>query len=109
MTVIREGIECPSLSPDGTRIAFKQRSDGGFGPVTWRLAVLDLGTGAVTPLAETRNVDDQAAWLDDDTVMYGLSRTEGSAVTDVWAVPADGTGAPLVLIEGAWSPRVVVP
>ncbi len=42
--------------------------------------------------------------------MYGLSRDPGrSAVTDVWALSADGSGAPRVLIPGAWSPRVVTP
>ena len=65
-------VECPSLSPDGTRIAYKQRESGGIGPVHWRLAVLDLATMRSHPLAETRNVDDQVEWLDDDDVVYGL-------------------------------------
>lgn len=108
LTVLESGVECPSLSPDGTRIAFKQRNDAGFGPVEWHIAVLTLDTGAVTHLAEQRNVDDQVAWLDDETVMYGLPRDEtGSPVTDVWVVPADGTGQPAVFIHGASSPRVV--
>nr|BFE82717.1 hypothetical protein GCM10020093_053180 [Planobispora longispora] len=38
-------------------------------------------------LAETADVDDQAAWLDPRTVMYAKDG-------DIWAVPADGTGAP---------------
>jgi hypothetical protein len=104
--VIREGVECPSLSPDGTRIAFKQRS-GGLGPVTWQPAVLDLGNLAVTPLAEDRSVDDQIEWLDNENVLYGLGEGrpgESSAVTDVWTVPADGSGQPRKLLEGAWSP-----
>ena len=32
MTVVYEGVECPSLSPDETRIAFKKL----IGPVIWR-------------------------------------------------------------------------
>ena len=63
----------------------------------WRLHVLDLRTMADTALAETRMVDDQAEWLDDGTVLYGL---EGA----VWSVPADGTGAPRQLLAGALSP-----
>ena len=42
MTVLRENVECPSLSPDGTRIAFKKLTDGLIGQ--WRLHVLDLAT-----------------------------------------------------------------
>jgi hypothetical protein len=103
MVVVRDGVECPALSPDGTRIAFKQRSDGGSGPVTWRIAVLDLATSEVTVLAETRNVDDQVAWLDDDTVMYGLPNEESPAETDTWTVPADGSGVPRLHLPRAWS------
>jgi hypothetical protein len=104
--VIREGVECPSLSPDGTRIAFKQRS-GGLGPVTWQAAVLDLRSLDVTPLAEERSVDDQIEWLDNENVLYGLGEGrpgESSAVTDVWSVPANGSGQPRKVLEGAWSP-----
>ena len=41
-----------------------------------------------------------------DRILYGLPR-EGSAETDVWVVPADGTGSPAVYIPYAWSPSVV--
>ena len=56
-TVIASNVECPSLSPDDTKIAFKQRVPGPG--VTWRLSVLDLATMTVHHLAETRSVDDQ--------------------------------------------------
>ena len=42
--VLRENVECPSLSPDNTRIVFKKRMTDGPGGVTWRLHVLDLAT-----------------------------------------------------------------
>ena len=58
--------------------------------------------GEITPLAETRTVDDQPAWLDDSTVAYGIQRSDG--VNDVWAVPADGTGTPEVVVPEASSP-----
>jgi hypothetical protein len=103
---IRTDVECPSLSPDGTRIAFKRHGDLPAGQ--WRLAVYDLQTGQETLLAETRSVDDQAEWLDDETVIYGLPRNEaGTASTDVWAVPSDGSGDARILIHDAWSPAVV--
>ena len=98
---VRDNVECPSLSPDGTRIAFKS-AIGGDPTRGWRLSVLDLATGTVTPLAETRSVDDQAAWIDDHTVAYALPRDRDHA--DVWQVPADGTGTPAVLIPDAESP-----
>ena len=37
---IRTDAECPSLSPDGTRVAYKKRGDRARGD--WRLAVLDI-------------------------------------------------------------------
>ncbi|GIJ44556.1 TolB-like translocation protein; signal peptide [Virgisporangium aliadipatigenens] len=107
MVSVREDVECPSLSPDGTRIAFKKH--GTLAAGKWRLAVYDLRTGAETLLAEERSFDDQAEWIDNTTVAYGLARTgdTGAATSDVWAVPADGTGRPRVLIPDAWSPAVV--
>jgi hypothetical protein len=94
-------VECPSLSPDGTRLVFKQ-AIGGDPARGWRLTVLDLATMARTPLAETRSVDDQAAWYDDGTVMYALRR--GARDADVWSVPATGGGRPALLVPDAESP-----
>ncbi|MFY1636627.1 TolB family protein [Solwaraspora sp. WMMB335] len=107
VTALREDAECPSLSPDGTRVVFKKRGD--LPPGQWRLAVYDLTTGTETLLAENRSVDDQVEWLDDDEVIYGLPRTGGgtAATSDVWRVPADGTGTPQVLVHDAWSPAVI--
>ena len=39
---LRSNVECPSLSPDGTRVAYKKRVGTGDNP--WRLHVLDLAT-----------------------------------------------------------------
>jgi len=94
-------VECPSLSPDGTRIVFKQAV--GADPARgWRLTVLDLATMARTPLGETRSVDDQAAWLDNQTVMYAVRR--GTRSADVWSAPASGAGPAALLIPDAESP-----
>lgn len=105
LDVVRDGVECPSLSPDGRRIAFKKDVDDGSG-VHWSIAVLDLASGDETVLDEQRNVDDQVEWLDDSTLLYGLPRDDEAGVSDVWAVPAGG-GTPEVLIPEAWSPAVV--
>jgi hypothetical protein len=107
MDVIAESVECPSLSPDGRRVAFKQRSGGVTGPVTWRLWVLDLETGQRHPLAETRSVDDQAQWLDEHQVLYALpAGADRPTVMDEWVVPADGSGQPRLFLPGAYSAAV---
>jgi hypothetical protein len=106
-TIVHDDVECPSLSPDGTRIAFKERNGGST--VTWHIAVLELRTGAVTRLAETRAVYDQIEWLDDHTVLYGLQDPAEPASPDTWSVPADGTGQPQLLVPQAWSTTVVRP
>ncbi|GAB3206339.1 TolB family protein [Nocardia tengchongensis] len=101
---IAQNVECPSLSADGKRIAFKSAVDGD--PAQgWRLSVLDLASGVRTPLAETRSVDDQSAWLDPNTVGYAVSRGGGDA--DIWAVPADGSGSPRLLVPHAESPAAL--
>jgi hypothetical protein len=108
MVVLRSGVECPSLSPDGKQIAFKSRHIGALGRVEWQLSVLDLSTLRDHPVAETRSVDDQAEWLDDDTVLYALPRaSSGTPADDTWAVPADGRGSPRRYLAGAYSTVVV--
>ncbi|GHJ47280.1 TolB-like translocation protein; signal peptide [Catellatospora sp. TT07R-123] len=101
MRRIAENVECPSLSPDNTRLAYKKM----LPDRSWRLTVLSLADLTQTPLAETRSVDDQVAWLDDRTVAYGLPRPGSGA--DVWTVPADGGGAPRLLAADAESPAVL--
>lgn len=94
MRVLRDGVECPSLSPDGRQIAFKSRIGD---EDRWHVHVLDLETLADHPVAETRSVDDQVEWLDDETLAY-------SDGTDVYTVPADGSGEEQLLIKDASSP-----
>ena len=107
LTVIRDNLECPSLSPDNRRIAFKKR----VGPQldAWRLFVLDLATMTERPIAaETRYVDDQVEWLDDTQVLYALRRPGSEAATlDVWVAPIDAATPPQLLLERAESPIVV--
>lgn len=101
MRTVRDRVECPSLSPDGTKIAFKSAIDGDYAK-GWRLSVLDLATNRVTRTTEARSVDDQAAWLDDDTLGYVRQHADGTK--DLWTVPADGTGKPALLRRDAHSP-----
>jgi hypothetical protein len=107
MNVVGVDVECPSLSPDGTRLVYKARMVEG-GRVLWRLRIRDIATGAITAVNETRNVDDQAEWLDDQNVLYALPREgTGSGSSDVWSARADGTGNPRIFIPDAFSPAVV--
>lgn len=92
MRVLRDGVECPSLSPDNTRIAFKSR----IGDNRWRLRVLDLATLADHGVAESRSIDDQVEWLDNETLAY----SDGDSV---YTAPAEGGSAQL-LVRDATSP-----
>ena len=75
LTVIQDDVECPSLSPDGKQIVFKRASQV---KGAWRLWVMRLESGEAWPVTdEDRYIDDQAEWLDNDRVLYGLLYGEG--------------------------------
>jgi hypothetical protein len=97
LRVLRENVECPSLSPDETRVAYKKLVGG---PNEWRLHVLDLSSGRDVALAEKRSIDDQVEWLDDEVVLYGEDAS-------VWATRADGSGRPERVLARAASPAVL--
>ena len=105
LTALRDGVECPSLSPDGRRIAFKKEISGSAAP-HWRVAVLELDSLTETVLDEDRSVDDQIEWLDEGTVLYGLPREGVAGDSDIWSLKTAG-GEPELFIEHAWSPAVV--
>ncbi|SEE30552.1 WD40-like Beta Propeller Repeat [Streptomyces sp. 2231.1] len=102
VTTLVQNVECPSLSPDGTRLAFKKRILSRTN--LWHEYVLDLRTLRETALAERHSVDDQATWLDDHTLAYALPSDGKVGSSDLWSVPADGSGTPRLLIAGASSP-----
>jgi dipeptidyl aminopeptidase/acylaminoacyl peptidase len=96
---IAQNVECPSLSPDGRRIAYKQKTPDG----TWRLAVLDLTTHQITHPAESRPIDDQPLWRDNNTILYALHH---NATSDIWSTPSTPTATPTLLIPDASTPAI---
>ena len=106
LVVLRDNVECPSLSPDDRLIAFKKRIGPADAP--WRFYVLDLATLTERPIAaETRSIDDQLEWLDDARVLYGVPRAGQPSSRDVWVAPVDGSGAARLFLPDAESPIVV--
>ncbi len=104
--VIHDQVECPSVSPDGTRVAYKRRTTLPGG-VSWDLHVLRLGDGQDVALADKRSIDDQLEWLDDEHVLYSVPDKSSPAVTNVWTNRADGSGTAELFLDGAYSPAVV--
>ena len=94
MRVLRDGVECPSLSPDGKQIAYKSRI-GDRAPLAPARA--RRGHARRPPGRRERSIDDQVEWLDDDTLAY-------SDGTNVYTVPADGSGEARLLVKDATSP-----
>lgn len=99
---------CPSVSPDGTRLVYKaMRPGGGFD-----LTVYDIESGESRQLNETRSVDDQVEWLDDNTILYAL-HPEGESDElvdpsfDIWKLSLDEDAVPELIIPAASSPAVV--
>ncbi len=95
--VVRDGVECPSLSPDGTRIAFKARVGD---PFVWRLHVLDLSSGDEIELPIPHAFDDQAEWLDEGRLAYDRNEV-------VMSIKADGSSPPTALLPRGGSAAAV--
>ena len=101
--VLMQGAECPSLSPDHTRIAFKKRIGGSHG--WWQLSLFDLSTQAVRPLSgDTESVDDQVEWLDAGDLIYFRPNATGNII---WRLAADAGGPPQPFVHEGFSPAVV--
>jgi hypothetical protein len=105
LTVLRDNVECPSLSPDNRLVAFKKHIGRGAGQ--WRLAVLDLNTMTERMISsETRWIDDQVEWLDSRHVLYAVPG-ETTSIPDVWVAPIEGNAPARLFLPQAESPIVV--
>ncbi|PRY40714.1 PD40 domain-containing protein [Umezawaea tangerina] len=97
---VRQGPECPSLSPDGKHLAYKKATKW---VGRWELAVEDLETGTEKVLPNTSGIDDQAAWLDDNTLAYGVP-SQQTGVPGIYRVQSNGTTDPILIATAASSP-----
>ncbi len=105
MEVIAADIECPSFSPDGTRLAFKQRKTLGG----WNAAVYTIQTGKITVFEAPYSVDDQIEWLDNQTLVFEKKTiTAASATVDLMVRDAQNPTLPARLwLANAGSPTFV--
>lgn len=108
LRVVRADVECPSLSPDQKRLVFKSRTRG---TPAWRLHALDLATMVEWPVtAANLNVDDQAEWLDNEHVLYGVHDDIGlpEKAMNIWISPVTPGATPVstIFLRSAASPAV---
>ena len=112
LDIVFEGAECPSVSPDGKQIAFKQQSTtqtGLLGMPHWNIAVWDLLSNQVRTLKEKRSVDDQIFWLDSKTIAYELKSWDKEKQLSRWDIiqyPLIGKQSPSTLLEWSRSPAL---
>lgn len=97
---------CPSLSPDGKMLVFKEMTaDNRF-----ELVVVDRETNTKHKLGETRSVDDQVEWLDNDTILYALHPEDGDTAVqpefDIWMLDIAEGSEPELFLPNADSPAV---
>ena len=101
--VLMQGAECPSLSPDRARIAFKKRLGGSGG--WWQLSLYELSTHGVRALSgDTQSVDDQVEWLDASNLIYFRPNEDGNII---WRLPTDTGEPPQPFVREGFSPAVV--
>ncbi len=92
-TVIAEArrYEFPRFSPDGKRVALTVTTDTSAD--VW---IVDLASGIRTRLTTSGTANDRPEWsADGQRVLYDSNRSGAYAL---WWQPADGTGAPQVLL-----------
>ena len=97
MNVVHENATCPEISPDGSTLVVKERTEGDF----FQLVAIDVATGNRRNLPETRSVEDQVEFLDNNTIIYGLPNesegTEAQPAWDVWSLDLNGGPAQLII------------
>lgn len=75
----------PSVSPDGTQLAFRSTRDDPDGDIY----VITLNDSAVTRITESAGFDGQPRWSPDGSRIAFVSERSGSR--DIWVMAADGS------------------
>lgn len=105
LDIVFPDATCPEVSPDGSTVVAKEQRGDRF-----QLVAIDVDSGERRDLGETRSVDDQVEWVDDDTIVYALPNpdagTAAQPVFDIWAVDTTPGATPRLLVPFADSPAV---
>ena len=77
---------------------------------SFELVAVDLETNTQHKLGETRSVDDQVEWLDNDTILYALHPARGDTAVqhefDIWMLDIAEGSEPKLFLPNADSPAV---
>lgn len=110
LTPFYPNASCPSVSPDGRLIVAKRPRVGDDGVVI-ELVAIDVASGDTVVLPESRMVEDQVEWLDDDTIIYAMphaGQTGGpQPAMDLWALDLAPGATPRLFLPYASSPGVI--
>lgn len=98
LRVVAPDATFAAVSPDRRSIAIVRSR----GEERGRLALMNLRTGAIRDLGDSRTVSDQPVWLDPRTVAY-VVRDDAGART-IWAASLEAGRRPELLVAGAESP-----
>ena len=98
VTVVTGGVREPGFSPDGGRLTYTRAQAG----AVWDVEVLTRSTGAIQSIEADGSRNSSPAFSPDGNfVVFGKNVLDGtSAVTNLWAVSADGS-TPATAIEAS--------